>query len=55
MHVRFARAAIARVISPSPTADTDTDTAAADDDGDEVDHPTDAGGTQADHIIERKD
>ena len=53
VHVRFARAAIARVISPSPTAGTDT--AAADDDGDEVDHPTDAGGTQADHIIERKD
>jgi preprotein translocase subunit YajC len=50
VHVRFARAAIARVVSPGPTAEVDTEPA----DDDEVDHPTDAG-TQADEIIKRKD
>jgi len=50
VHVRFARAAIARVISAGPAAEAEA--ALADDD--EVDHPTDSG-TQADEIIKRKD
>ena len=50
VHVRFARAAIARVISPGPAAEAEAVPA----DDDEVDHPTDAG-TQADHIIKRND
>jgi len=46
VHVRFARAAIGRVISPGPQAEAEA--------ADEVDHPTDSD-TQADQIIERKD
>jgi hypothetical protein len=48
VHVRFARAAIARVLS-APEADAGTP-----DDTDEVDHRTDAD-SQANQIIERKD
>jgi len=51
VHVRFARAAIARVLSAGPADDAGT-AAAVDDD--EVDHPTDTG-TQPNPIIERKD
>jgi len=52
VHVRFARAAIARVLSPGTPQDSGT--APVDDDSDEVDQPTDTG-TQVNPIIERKD
>ena len=52
VHVRFARAAISRVLSPGTPQDSGV--APADDDTDEVDHPADTG-SQADQIIERKD
>jgi preprotein translocase subunit YajC len=54
VHVRFARAAIARVLSPGGEPDTaPSDMVPADEVDDEVDHPTDAG-TQADQVIERR-
>jgi preprotein translocase subunit YajC len=48
VHVRFARAAIGRVISPGP------DAGGAEADAGEVDHPTDSD-TPANPVIERKD
>jgi preprotein translocase subunit YajC len=52
VHVRFARAAIARIISAGPEEHAATDDATPDDE--KADHLTDTD-SQANHIIERKD
>jgi preprotein translocase subunit YajC len=54
VHVRFARAAISRVLSAAPADDPGVAGDARPGDADEVDHPTDTD-TQADEIIKRKD